>query len=138
MAYFAQSMRLVLCLGIDERRDIMMTALIPRLDQAEGALERERMDSTSSKINEASTAYLARKDLPRSARLERQQMIQKLRIRKPEHDVPASSNSQRCPDAGSIPGSQIFTVTLYDQTIVLPNHDLSRSQLASSPNTSST
>jgi hypothetical protein len=63
-------MRLVLCLGIDERRDIMMTGLVPRLDQAEGALERERMDSTSSKINEASTAHLARKDLPWSARRE--------------------------------------------------------------------
>ena len=57
-------MRLVLCLGADERRDIMVTALVLWLDQAEGALERERMDSTNSKVNEASTAYLARKDLP--------------------------------------------------------------------------
>lgn len=63
-------MRLVLCLGVDEGRDIMVTALVLWLDQAEGALERERMDSTNSKVNEASTVYLARKDLPRSARCE--------------------------------------------------------------------
>lgn len=61
-------MRLVSCLSVDEGRDIMVTALVLWLDQAEGAFERERMDSTSSKINEASTAYLARKDLPWSAR----------------------------------------------------------------------
>jgi len=47
-----------------------MTALVPRLDQAEGALERERMDSTSSKIDGASTTYLAGKDPPWSARRE--------------------------------------------------------------------
>jgi hypothetical protein len=90
MTYFALVHEMVLCLGIDERRDVMVTALVLWLDQAEGALERERMDSTNSKVNEASTAYLARKDLPWSAR--RECPVAKAESSREAADDPEASN----------------------------------------------